>query len=54
MPRPCVWCCQWLTTNDDPDGTPIDTDGRTVTRFAPPHAACAAEIEAATQPKEDT
>ena len=55
MTRPCVWCCQWRTTPDDPDGSPVDSDGRTVRWLAlRPHAACVAEIEAATQPKEDT
>ena len=46
MTRPCPWCCDYRTTPDEPDGQPVDSDGRPVTRLAPPHPECVAELDA--------
>ena len=46
MTRPCPWCCDIRTTPDEPDGQPVDHDGRPVTRLAPAHPECVAELDA--------
>lgn len=46
MTRPCPWCCVIRTTPDEPAGVPVDHDSRPVTRLAPPHPKCVAELDA--------